>query len=109
MKSDNQIISGSFVHDIKTIIAHAVHGDCENEENPGYYFISFKDLEPYKVNYQSARQITYELILDSLMPYFKTISEAIYTKTFENQQLSSLRDWLLPMLMNGQVTVGDRT
>ena len=26
----------------------------------------------------------------------------------ENQQLSSLRDWLLPMLMNGQVRVGDK-
>ena len=25
----------------------------------------------------------------------------------ENQQLASLRDWLLPMLMNGQVIVGD--
>ena len=25
----------------------------------------------------------------------------------ENQELSSLRDWLLPMLMNGQVTVGE--
>jgi len=25
----------------------------------------------------------------------------------ENQKLSALRDWLLPMLMNGQVTVGD--
>lgn len=26
---------------------------------------------------------------------------------FQNQQLSSLRDWLLPMLMNGQVKVSD--
>jgi type I restriction enzyme S subunit len=25
----------------------------------------------------------------------------------ENQQLATLRDWLLPMLMNGQVTVMD--
>lgn len=25
----------------------------------------------------------------------------------ENQQLSELRDWLLPMLMNGQVTVSE--
>ena len=25
----------------------------------------------------------------------------------ENQELASLRDWLLPMLMNGQVSVGD--
>ena len=24
---------------------------------------------------------------------------------FENRQLAELRDWLLPMLMNGQVTV----
>ena len=24
----------------------------------------------------------------------------------ENQELASLRDWLLPMLMNGQVSVG---
>ena len=25
----------------------------------------------------------------------------------ENQKLSELRDWLLPMLMNGQVTIGE--
>jgi type I restriction enzyme S subunit len=25
----------------------------------------------------------------------------------ENIELASLRDWLLPMLMNGQVSVGD--
>ena len=25
----------------------------------------------------------------------------------ENQQLTKLRDWLLPMLMNGQAIVGD--
>ncbi|RRF89829.1 MAG: hypothetical protein DUD31_11180 [Coriobacteriaceae bacterium] len=25
----------------------------------------------------------------------------------ENESLSSLRDWLLPMLMNGQITVGE--
>jgi len=30
----------------------------------------------------------------------------IRNNEFQNQQLSSLRDWLLPMLMNGQVKVG---
>lgn len=25
----------------------------------------------------------------------------------ENEKLAQLRDWLLPMLMNGQVTVGE--
>ncbi|MBP1640416.1 MAG: restriction modification system specificity subunit [Bacteroidetes bacterium] len=29
--------------------------------------------------------------------------ESIINNAFQNQQLSSLRDWLLPMLMNGQV------
>jgi len=32
--------------------------------------------------------------------------EKILNNSIENQQLSNLRDWLLPMLMNGQVKVG---
>jgi type I restriction enzyme S subunit len=32
---------------------------------------------------------------------------AIFNNSFQNQQLSQLRDWLLPMLMNGQVSVAD--
>ena len=31
--------------------------------------------------------------------------EKIANNTRENQQLAQLRDWLLPLLMNGQVTV----
>lgn len=32
-------------------------------------------------------------------------NEMIFTCSLENQQLAALRDWLLPLLMNGQVTV----
>ena len=35
------------------------------------------------------------------------IMEKISTNMKQNQQLSALRDWLLPMLMNGQVTVSE--
>ncbi len=35
----------------------------------------------------------------------KSIFEKIKSNTKQNQQLTKLRDWLLPMLMNGQVTV----
>lgn len=35
----------------------------------------------------------------------KAIFDQINTLKLENQKLSELRDWLLPMLMNGQVTV----
>ena len=36
-------------------------------------------------------------------PMFNVISE----NTRENQELTTLRDWLLPMLMNGQATISD--
>lgn len=35
------------------------------------------------------------------------LNEQIGKNTKQNQQLTQLRDWLLPMLMNGQVTVGN--
>ncbi len=42
-------------------------------------------------------------VLASVSPLFnKTLNRIIQTQN-ENQQLSALRDWLLPMLMNGQV------
>lgn len=47
---------------------------------------------------------------DILKQYHNIISPAFEKQNqiaIENQQLSSLRDWLLPMLMNGQVKVGE--
>ena len=43
---------------------------------------------------------------DEMLDFFNLILEKIEQTQFENEQLSSLRDWLLPMLMNGQVKVG---
>ncbi|MCF6242882.1 MAG: hypothetical protein L3J74_16260, partial [Bacteroidales bacterium] len=44
-----------------------------------------------------------------IISLFNKKTESIYLKLEntkqENQQLTALRDWLLPMLMNGQVTV----
>jgi len=41
---------------------------------------------------------------------FEQVAASIYAKIknniFQNQELTQLRDWLLPMLMNGQVAVG---
>jgi len=40
---------------------------------------------------------------------YEQITEEIFERQnlleFENEELIKLRDWLLPMLMNGQVTV----
>ncbi len=44
-------------------------------------------------------------VLDGYYKVAESILDQIMAKAFETQQLASLRDWLLPMLMNGQVTV----
>lgn len=64
----------------------------------------------------SHRRVNPTLMMNYKVPFsskimhkFNDIIESSIKKTIElrkqNQQLASLRDWLLPMLMNGQVTV----
>ena len=44
-------------------------------------------------------------VIDKFAAIVEPAFENIATNTKENQQLAQLRDWLLPLLMNGQVTV----
>lgn len=44
-----------------------------------------------------------QIFNEQVNPMFNVISE----NTRENQELIALRDWLLPMLMNGQATITD--
>ncbi len=50
-------------------------------------------------------------IEDELIQNFNKIIEPTFDKINllqeQNQKLTQLRDWLLPILMNGQVTVAD--
>ena len=46
-----------------------------------------------------------ENIVNKFYVFMESIQGKKQTALAENQQLSELRDWLLPMLMNGQVTV----
>ena len=39
-------------------ITDGKHGDCNSEENSGFYFISCKDIRDGVINYDKARQIT---------------------------------------------------
>lgn len=41
------------------------HGDCESEDNSGFYFISCKDVYDGSIHYQEARQITERAYLDT--------------------------------------------
>lgn len=44
--------------DVSLNITDGKHGDCVNEENSGFYFVSCKDVKDSAINYESARQIT---------------------------------------------------
>ena len=48
-------------------------------------------------------------IAEKFYDFMKPIQAKKQKNLLENQQLAELRDWLLPMLMNGQVTVSDES
>ena len=50
-----------------------------------------------------------EKYLSSIFDKFESILENIIINQQQNQELTQLRDWLLPMLMNGQVKVENYT
>lgn len=55
------------------------------------------------LNILEPNNLTLNLFDEKLYPVFKKIE----TNKKQNQELAQLRDWLLPMLMNGQVKVSD--
>lgn len=47
-----------------------------------------------------------QFVLKKFSEKIKPLKKQILNNNRENKELSKLRDWILPMLMNGQVTVG---
>lgn len=48
-----------------------------------------------------------DIVLHSFHQHTSGIYSQISKNICENQELTMLRDWLLPMLMNGQATIAD--
>ena len=60
-KIDTTLQYGWKCEELKNVtlkITDGKHGDCENEENSGYYFISAKDINDRKIYTENSRQIT---------------------------------------------------
>lgn len=47
-----------YMEEICLNITDGKHGNCKDENNSGYFFISVKDINDGKINYDDARQIT---------------------------------------------------
>ena len=80
------------------------------------YFETLKDTLAHgatqeAVNNDDLAGIVLVIPPDDVLRLYHERTKGIYTQMSknicENQELNRLRDWLLPMLMNGQVTVGD--
>ena len=90
-----------------------------NKNNSALYvFYSVKDIDFNKLNTGTGvpsmtSSILYDLNIivpeENILEKFNTIVkqnyETIKLNNIQNQELTQLRDWLLPMLMNGQVKV----
>lgn len=73
--------------------------DRRNSEGTTFGSITKDDLHSLPLAYPQT---------ELLMEYDKVVSkynQMVFARSMENQHLIQLRDWLLPMLMNGQVTV----
>lgn len=57
------------------------------------------------------RQLKFAIPDDSIFSHFHNVVESVYLKIHnhfqQNLRLTELRDWLLPMLMNGQIKIKD--
>ncbi|MGG7675758.1 restriction endonuclease subunit S [Pseudomonas sp. WC2] len=72
--------------------------DRRNSEGTTFGSITKDDLYSLPLAYPSTELLT---------EYDKVVlryNQMVFTRSMENQHLTQLRDWLLPMLMNGQVT-----
>ncbi|MBA4240441.1 MAG: hypothetical protein C0448_06930 [Sphingobacteriaceae bacterium] len=101
----------------------ALYKTSQNSEYKNYVYMYLKsiDMDRYLKNTISGSiqkfiglgslRNTPFLVNDSLVKKYVKVTNSVFEQLEnlkkENQQLASLRDWLLPMLMNGQVKVGD--
>lgn len=46
--------------DVSLLITDGKHGDCQNQNNSGFYFISAKDIKDGYISYEDVREITEE-------------------------------------------------
>jgi len=73
--------------------------DRRNSEGTTFGSITKNDLHSLELAYPD------DALLQRYDGVVANYNKMIFKRSLENQQLIELRDWLLPMLMNGQVTV----
>jgi type I restriction enzyme S subunit len=73
--------------------------DRRNSEGTTFGSITKDDLHSLPLAYPKPE------LLKKYNDVVSAYNQMVFARSIENQQLTQLRDWLLPLLMNGQVTV----
>lgn len=75
--------------------------DRRNSEGTTFGSITKNDLYSLKLVYPPKE------LLEKYDSIVSKYNEMIFIRSIENQKLEELRDWLLPMLMNGEISIRD--
>lgn len=67
--------------DITLNITDGKHGDCKNEENSGYYFLSVKDISNELLDYTNGRQITKKDFIETDKRTKLEVGDTIYANS----------------------------
>lgn len=78
--------------DVSLNITDGKHGDCVNEENSGFYFVSCKDVKDGAINYESARQITEKDFLDANKRTLLAPNDILITNSGTIGRMAFVRD-----------------
>lgn len=73
-------------------ITDGKHGDCVNEENSGFYFVSCKDVKDGSINYESARQITEKDFLEANKRTLLAPNDILITNSGTIGRMAFIRD-----------------
>lgn len=73
-------------------ITDGKHGDCQGEDNSGYYFVSCKDVKDGNINYDDARQITEADFLDAHMRTMLEPNDILVTNSGTIGRMAFIRD-----------------
>ncbi|MBL0146085.1 MAG: restriction endonuclease subunit S [Chitinophagaceae bacterium] len=97
VKAENNAITFIIFQHLKDI-QQLIYSQAKGSAQPHVYPSDIKSIKYFDIP---------KNILNKVEEMFNGINEKIGINIKQYQQLSSLRDWLLPMLMNGQVSVGN--
>jgi type I restriction enzyme S subunit len=80
------------LREVCSLITDGKHGDCQNETNSGYFFISVKDVKDGKVCYDNARQITKSDFEETHRRTNLTVGDILITNSGTIGRMAIIRD-----------------